>query len=123
MGVDIKLIGSLEIIECRCSECGNVHEREHGEKFYDGYLTHNLAPMAKACGLYDIFWSEHKQTFAEEMLPQLKAGYLMLISNPVRFKKYNPENGFGSYDGFVEMLHGFIKICEENPKALFITYL
>lgn len=41
----------------------------------------------------------------------------MLLSDPERFKKFNPENKWGSYESLVDFVRKYISACEENPNA------
>jgi len=36
---------------------------------------------------------------------------------PERYKKFNPENGWGSYDGLVKFVENYLNACYEYPDA------
>lgn len=55
---------------------------------------------------------------AGELTPRLRAGLEKLKSNPVHFKRFNPENGWGSYEGLVGFVENYLKACEEHPDAI-----
>lgn len=40
-----------------------------------------------------------------------------LISDPVKFKAMNPENGWGSYDDAVRVLTALVVACHTYPEA------
>jgi hypothetical protein len=82
-------------------------------------ITHNLVPMAKESGLYDCLWrpGENGIKKAADMISPLKAGLGRLKSNPKKFVKLNPANGWGSYEGFVEAVESILEACEENPSS------
>jgi hypothetical protein len=69
--------------------------------------------------LYDVLWrpDENGLEFAEDIIAYLEKGLTILISNPEGYKKYNPENGWGSYEGLVKFVREYIVACKENPDA------
>ena len=92
---------------------------------YSGNITHNLGKMASAVvlsngkTLYDVLWrpDEHGYTKAIDLLPMLREGVYELTSFPDKYKVYNPENGWGSYENFVQFVHQYREACIENPDA------
>ncbi len=86
---------------------------------FEGNVTHNLGGMASEAGIYKHLWrpDEIKITKAEQLIEPLTVGLLLLISNPERFKKLNPDNGWGDYEGLVEFVRSYLKACKENPDA------
>ena len=96
-----------------CPTCG------HTEEVFDWTITHNLGKMAAEAGLYKAIWrpDENGITEAKQIIPTLSAGMDDLILNPERYKKFNPENGWGNYEGLVKFVAEYLKACEENPEA------
>jgi hypothetical protein len=47
----------------------------------------------------------------------LRAGLELLRGDPERFKKHNPENGWGSYEGLIDFVENYLEACEEYPNA------
>jgi len=98
---------------------------------YSANITHNLNKMAmdvkfgvewKGEGdlsLYDVLWrpDEHGFTYAREISDLLDIGWNILLSDPERFKKFDPENGWGSYDGLVNFVYNYRNACWDNPDA------
>lgn len=82
-------------------------------------ITHNLGKMAEEAGIYKHLWRPDEIGIekAGELIEPLKAGLKKMRDDPEHFKKFNPENGWGSYDGFVPWIAEYIKACEENPDA------
>ena len=82
-------------------------------------VTHNLGEMARACGVYNAMWRPEESGFknAEDVIEELEKGLQELKSKPTYYKKFNPSNGWGSYDGFCESICKIIEACKENPKA------
>ena len=86
---------------------------------YHANITHNLNEMAGEAGLYKAMWrpDEHGYTTAKQILPILKHGLAVLELTPSRFEKFNPKNGWGSYEVLVEFVREYIAACEEFPEA------
>lgn len=90
---------------------------------YDCNITHNLAPMAEAAGLYFLWHPEdHKIERAEQMVPMIEAGLQKLRENPVAMKTFNPANGWGSYEGLIRFAEGILDACRLNPSARVRTW-
>lgn len=86
---------------------------------YDRNITHNLGTMAEAAGIYKHLWrpEEIKITKAAQLIEPLREGLSLLLSDPERFKQFNPENGWGDYDGLVNFVREYLAACEENQNA------
>ncbi len=86
---------------------------------YQDNITHNLNKMAKEAGIYQHLWHPEELgiTRAGELIDALRAGLELLESDPKRFMKLNPENGWGSYDGLCRFVHSYLNACRENPDA------
>lgn len=86
---------------------------------FDINITHNLGRMANEAGLYRALWApeEINATKAKEVLPFLEAGLKRLKEDPEHFKKFNPENGWGDYEGLIEVVEAYLKACKGNPNA------
>lgn len=101
-------------------------------------LTHNLTAMAshvsvgsikiyssatsyedKELSLYDVLWrpEEHYLYYVEDLLPYYEKGLQELLNDPDKYEKYNPENGWGSYDNLVEQLTKLVYVCKINKNA------
>lgn len=92
---------------------------------YENNITHNLTKMADSVllsngkSLYEILWrpEENGYTKACDILLLLHEGMIELTSFPERYKPYNPENGWGSYDNLVEFVSSYYIACLKNPEA------
>ena len=93
---------------------------------YDGNITHNLGAMAGAVvlsngmTLYDVLWRPDEQQglkFARDIADLLDEGYNILLSDPEKYKQFNPENGWGSYDGLEKFVYNYRNACWDNPDA------
>ena len=86
---------------------------------YSANITHNLNRMASEAGIYEHLWrpDEIKITKAKELVEPLREGLHKLKSEPEKYKKFNPENGWGSYDGLVKFVDNYLNACYEYPEA------
>jgi len=81
--------------------------------------THNLIPMAEACGLYEPLWgsSDVAHRRASEIVEPLRAGIRNLERGKDVFVTMNPTNGWGTYEGLLEFARKVLRACEEEPEA------
>ena len=93
--------------------------RTQPTRIYQANITHNLNVMAKEAGAYEVLWrpEELGMTKAGELVPMLRAALERLVADPERYRKYNPENGWGSYETLVRFVEGYLWACQENPDA------
>lgn len=86
---------------------------------YTANITHNLGKMAEEAGIYYLLWKPEAVgvTTAKQLIEPLTAGLALLESDPERFRKFNPENGWGSYEGLVGFVREYLAACKENPDA------
>jgi hypothetical protein len=93
--------------------------RTQPTRIYQANITHNLNVMAKEAGAYEVLWrpEELGMTKAGELVPMLRAALERLVADPERYRKYNPENGWGSYDGLVKFIYEYLCACETHPDA------
>ena len=93
---------------------------EDSETVYSANITNNLNGMADEAMLYNCMWrpEEHGITHAEQLIPLLTTGLALLKSDPERFKAFNPENGWGDYDGLVGFVENYLTACEKYPSAI-----
>ena len=96
---------------------------------YNLNITHNLTEMASKCGLYDPIWrpyriygvaDEDEDTIkpkAEDLISPIETGLRILKADPERFKDYNPENSWGSYESLVWFVEKYLNILKAHPDA------
>jgi len=91
---------------------------------YHSSITHNLNKMAEEAGIYYHLWrpEELNITRAKELINPLREGLHKLKSDPERFKKLNPDNGWGSYDGLVKFVSNYLDACYEYPESKVETW-
>lgn len=92
---------------------------------YSANITHNLGKMAaevklsNGLTLYDVLWrpDEHGLYFSKEISELLDEGFNILLADPEKFKEFNPENGWGNYDGLVNFVYRYRNACWDTPDA------
>jgi hypothetical protein len=89
------------------------------EEVFDTNITHNLIPMAKAVDLYYYISSPSGMGIkkAKDLIEPLKVVLDKLRSDPEKYKQYNPSNGWGDYEGFVNFLISYLSACYMYPEA------
>lgn len=93
-------------------------ERETNEVF-TANITHNLNKMAQAADIYTALWrsDEHGWDHAKNIIGMLERGLKRLKKDPEKFKKFNPENGWGSYEQLVNFVESYLVACKQYPDA------
>ena len=92
---------------------------------FDANITHNLTEMASevklsnGMTLYQVLWRPDESDFkyARDIADLLEEGWNILMADPEHFKKFNPENGWGSYDGLEKFVYKYLNACRFNPGA------
>ena len=82
-------------------------------------ITHNLGAMAREAGIYEALWRPEEFGFvrAHQLIEPLTKGLEVLKNHPEDLRKFNPENGWGTYGGLVEFVEKYLEACIENPDA------
>lgn len=96
-----------------------VMESDDDTIVYSANITHNLGKMASEAGIYEYLWRSDELNIvkAYQLIDYLEKGLTLLKSDPERFKKFNPSNGWGSYDGLVEFTENYLQACKDNPNS------
>ena len=92
---------------------------EGSDDAFSANITHNLSQMAAEAGIYVHLWrpDEIGITKAHQLIEPLQAGLSLMKSDPARFQRHNPKNGWGTYEGFVQWIDRYLRACEELPDA------
>lgn len=94
-------------------------------EYFHMNIIHNLTEMADQCevtgtcsthkdtvSLYDLLWHPEENlgitALTKEYLNDVTKCFLKLTSTPELFEKYNPDNGWGTYDQLVEKTKQYI---------------
>jgi hypothetical protein len=55
--------------------------------------------------------------YAKDIAELLDEGWNILLSDPEKFKKFEPDNGWGSYEGLEKFVYNYRNACWDNPEA------
>lgn len=105
-------------------------------EFWHGNITHNLTEMAEDCisfdeydqcyNLYDLLWRDTQAPFEGDYInayiAHLAYCLYVLKNDPEHFKKFNPSNGWGTYEQLVEFVRSFIHALIDMPEGSEIKY-
>lgn len=118
MSLDVTLITRC-VKTATCHECGNKYLKKAEAWSFTANITHNLGWMAKEAGIYLQVWRPEEVGIkkASQMVNPLEEGLALLKSDPERFKKFEPENKWGTYNGFIEWLDEYLQACKNFPDA------
>ena len=101
-------------------------------------ITHNLGEMASKVpvgdvvvdkeyrNLYYLMWRPdeffknviHDEIRLIDVRRYLEEAFLYLLSHEKELSEYNPENGWGHYENFVNCLPQYIRACYKWPNAI-----
>lgn len=84
-------------------------------------LTYNLSPMLREAGFPG--WDSLTGAPCSEVGGMLLRVATTLVNDPERFKKLNPENGWGTYEQAVGAMFGLAVMCKTHPECFFVTGL
>jgi hypothetical protein len=89
------------------------------ESVFSYNITHNLNKMASEAGIYKCLWrpEEIEIKTAKQLIPKLEEGLINLKDNKESLEKFNPPNGWGTYDGLVTFVEKYLKACKMFPEA------
>ena len=92
---------------------------DHSPAVFEANITHNLGRMADAAGIYRHLWRPEELGIdrAGKLIEPLRTGLAMLESDPARFQKLNPPNGWGNYDGLVRFVRRYLAACIQYQDA------
>lgn len=91
-----------------------------GARVFDWNITHNLNTMAGEVNLYLHLWrpEELEITQAKQLIEPLSKGLSLLVCNKDEFTQFNPENGWGDFDGLVKFIIEYLAACKKYPEAI-----
>jgi hypothetical protein len=94
-------------------------ETSTSDEVHSANITHNLGKMADEAGIYKHLWRPEELGFtkANELIEGLKMGLNKLKSDSEYFKKFNPDNGWGTYEQLVNFTEDYLNACIDYPNA------
>lgn len=96
-----------------------AEEEYEVDYYYTDNITHNLNEMAKVAGIYNHLWrpEEIEISIARQLINPLREGLHELKMYPEKFKAYNPKNGWGDYEQFIQFVSDYLDACYKYPDA------
>lgn len=102
-----------------------IKNKKKEDREWVANITHNMNKMAQKIfvsenkeTLYDYVWRPEelgREIDTDEMKNVLTKGICIMISKRKSLLRYEPENGWGSYDSFLKFLIEYKEACEDNP--------
>lgn len=82
-------------------------------------ITHNLGKMAAETGIYLQLWrpDEIDISRAWQLTQPLSEGLGRLKADPDAYRRHNPANGWGNYEGLVAFVEAYSAACLQWPDA------
>ena len=90
---------------------------EDFESPVDGH-TYNLNAMWRLAGVIKDQPYELNGEMATTIGIRAAKGLLRAVTKPDEFRALNPENGWGDFEGFVEVLTRLAIACADNPESI-----
>lgn len=81
---------------------------------YDGNVTYNLADMYYKAIDKKMGFKKLNEMSCKEALPIINNAIQDMIDNEKEYKKLNPKNGWGNYEGLLEVFRDMRNVCEDN---------
>ena len=115
----------LEELVYECEYCGAKLKHPARESIWVGNITHNLVNMALQAGVYEGIWHPEKRGIekASQLIDILGEAISHMREKPDIYKKHNPKNAWGDYDGFLNFLVDYYHECREHPDAKIKVHL
>ena len=86
-------------------------------RVFERNITHNVSSMWTKAGCHDeLYDSEGK--LAQDIIPALVKARDDMEQNPKEYKKLDPPNGWGDFEGAFRFLEAVLKACRKYPKAV-----
>ena len=82
----------------------------------DGH-TYNLTPMWRKAGACQLT-RDFDDRSCEDLAPVLAAALDHALAHPDEYRELNPANGWGDYEGFVEVLSRFAELTSLHPRGV-----
>lgn len=125
------------------ADTSHIQEFEYEtNEVFQANITHNLGEMADKAGIYNALWRPYRLIYegyefkdydeeskfeesvtikAKQLIKPLREGLHKLLDNPEEYKKYNPDNGWGTYEQLVELVKNYLDACYKYKEAIVIT--
>lgn len=84
-------------------------------EIYKDNVTYNLSEMYYKCIDKEKGFKKLDGMNCKEALPIINNAIQDMLNNADEYRKLNPENGWGSYEGLLSSLQEMRNCCENNP--------
>lgn len=86
---------------------------------YSANITHNLAKMAEAAGIYKHLWRPEELgiILARDLIEPLTEGLNKMKADPDYYKQFNASNGWGLYEHFIPWIEQYLEACMQYPES------
>ena len=99
-----------------------LEDGQYGE-MHVGNITHNLntiaenVPVSDTLNLYKVLWrpDENNLLITDEIWPLVEEGIRYMLRHKKKLLKFNPDNGWGSYEGLLDFTRKVGAACLFNP--------
>ena len=82
-------------------------------------IYHNLTQMAKFADCYLPLWQPEliNAKKAKHLIPVLEHSLSFLKDQKDKCEKFNPEDGWGSYENLLDFVTYYLQACKDHPNA------
>ena len=87
-------------------------------EIYEANITYNLAPMYYQCIDKENGLKKLDNMKCKDALKIIQNGINDMLNNAEAYRKLNPKNGWGSYEGLLAKLQEMRTCCENNPDGI-----
>ena len=88
---------------------------------YKDHYTGNVWQMWAKAGVDEALYATNGVE-AAAIIPILEDGIADMELRVDAYSALNPPNGWGNYEGALELLHGLLAACKRDPKALISSW-
>ena len=86
---------------------------------FEENVTYNLGTMMRRAGLHPKVLSGLTVKQAQPVFEQAEK---LLSDNPAYFQQFNPENGWGNYEGLMKLVRGMLAYMEQCPDNYIVRW-
>lgn len=91
-------------------------------EIYEGNVTYNLADMYYKCIDKEEGFRKLDGMNCKQALLIINNAIQDMLNNSDEYRKLNPKNGWGSYEGLLKVLQDLRACCENNPDGKINVY-
>lgn len=85
---------------------------------YEANVTYNLSKMYYKCIDTEKGYKKLDGMNCKEALPIINNAIRDMLNNADEYRKLNPTNGWGSYEGLLKQMQEMRNCCESNPDGI-----